>query len=139
MKWFGWAFCICVCLIYCDCYVFIGKVYLVISLFHWVSLSQVIGNASALTQSEDWAALLADAKDRGCFISSTTCIQRGLLPEPILGSLGAPLGSPSFRPGGPLSRGRGMGGPHGGRHSSSGNSITSNAVRQSLLVDDEVC
>jgi hypothetical protein len=92
--------------------------------FCWVSLSQVIGNASALTQSEDWAALLADAKERGCFINSTTCIQRGLLPEPALGPLGAPLGSPSFlhpRPGGPLSRGRGIG-LHGGRHSSSGRS-----------------
>lgn len=90
-----------------------------------MSLLQVIGNASALIQSEDWAALLADAKDRGCFVSSTTCIQRGLLPEPVMGPSGAPLGSPGLlhpRPGGPLSRGRGIGSSHGGRHSSSGRS-----------------
>lgn len=84
----------------------------------------MIGNASALTQSEDWAALLADAKERGCFVSSTTCIQRGLLPESVMGSSGAPLGSSGLlhpRPGGPSSRGRGIGAPHGGgRHSSSG-------------------
>uniref|UniRef100_A0A7I4BQ27 Uncharacterized protein n=1 Tax=Physcomitrium patens TaxID=3218 RepID=A0A7I4BQ27_PHYPA len=80
----------------------------------------VIGNASALAQSEDWAALLADAKDRRCFVSSTTCIQRGLLPEPVAGP---PMGSSGIlhpRPGGLMSRGRGMSGPHGGRHSSSG-------------------
>lgn len=80
----------------------------------------MIGNASALAQSEDWAALLADAKDRRCFVSSTTCIQRGLLPEPVAGP---PMGSSGIlhpRPGGLMSRGRGMSGPHGGRHSSSG-------------------
>jgi hypothetical protein len=85
---------------------------------------QVIGNASALVQSEDWAALLADAKERGCFVSSATCITRGLLPEPPMGSTGI-LHQPP-RAGPPLlSRGgRGMapsspmGGPHflPGRH-----------------------
>jgi senataxin len=84
----------------------------------------VIGNASALVQSEDWAALLADAKDRGCFVSSATCITRGLLPEPPMASTGI-LHQPP-RSGPPLlSRGgRGMapsspmGGPHflPGRH-----------------------
>ncbi|CAK9218121.1 unnamed protein product [Sphagnum troendelagicum] len=84
----------------------------------------VIGNASALVQSEDWAALLADAKDRGCFVSSATCITSGLLPEPPMASTGI-LHQPP-RSGPPLlSRGgRGiapsspMGGPHflPGRH-----------------------
>eukprot|EP00250_Pteridium_aquilinum_P020444 c24814_g2_i2 orf=471-4703(+) len=39
----------------------------------------VVGNAAALVQSEDWAALIADAKERGCFISMTSASVKGLL------------------------------------------------------------
>ncbi|CAM6105716.1 unnamed protein product [Calypogeia fissa] len=41
----------------------------------------VIGNATALVQSEDWAALLADAKSRGSIVDTSTCIAQGLLPD----------------------------------------------------------
>lgn len=113
-----------VVIVLCSC--LLRVLCLPILIFHFdIYFLQVIGNASALTQSEDWAALLADAKDRGCFVSSTTCIQRGLLPEPAVGPLGA-LGSPGLlhpRPGGPSSRGRGTGASHGGRHPSSGRLI----------------
>ncbi|MCO5552817.1 hypothetical protein L7F22_006334 [Adiantum nelumboides] len=39
----------------------------------------VVGNAAALVQSEDWAALIADAKERGCFVSMTSPSVKGLL------------------------------------------------------------
>lgn len=39
----------------------------------------VVGNAAALVQSEDWAALIADAKERGCFVSMTSHAVKGLL------------------------------------------------------------
>ncbi|KAL3681980.1 hypothetical protein R1sor_000002 [Riccia sorocarpa] len=42
----------------------------------------VIGNAAALVQSEDWAALIADAKARGCFVDTAASISKGLLNEP---------------------------------------------------------
>lgn len=29
---------------------------------------QVVGNATALMQSDDWAAMIADAKSRNCFM-----------------------------------------------------------------------
>ncbi|KAL2610776.1 hypothetical protein R1flu_022468 [Riccia fluitans] len=42
----------------------------------------VIGNAAALVQSEDWAALIADAKARECFVETATSLSNGLLTEP---------------------------------------------------------
>lgn len=39
----------------------------------------VVGNAAALVQSEDWAALIADAKERGCFVSMTASAVKNLL------------------------------------------------------------
>lgn len=41
--------------------------------------SQVIGNAAALAQSEDWAALIADAKERGCFVTMASSQVKKLL------------------------------------------------------------
>ena len=45
----------------------------------YLSLSQVIGNAAALMQSEDWAALIADAKERGCFVTMNSSHVKNLL------------------------------------------------------------
>ena len=42
-------------------------------------LLQVIGNAAALAQSEDWAALIADAKERGCFVTMNSPNVKNLL------------------------------------------------------------
>jgi hypothetical protein len=53
-------------------------------------LTQVVGNATALVQSEDWKALLADAKARGAIVETSTCVAQGLLPESSLGSSVAP-------------------------------------------------
>ncbi|XP_044474856.1 probable helicase MAGATAMA 3 isoform X2 [Mangifera indica] len=43
----------------------------------------VMGNANALTQSDDWAALIADAKTRGCYVDMDS------LPKEFLASLSA--------------------------------------------------
>ncbi|KAJ7518585.1 hypothetical protein O6H91_21G075400 [Diphasiastrum complanatum] len=45
----------------------------------------VVGNATTLLQSEDWAALIADSKARGCFVPFETSVARGLLPAPFPG------------------------------------------------------
>ena len=39
----------------------------------------MIGNAAALAQSEDWAALIADAKERGCFVTMDSPNVKNLL------------------------------------------------------------
>lgn len=49
--------------------------------WHLLFCGQVIGNATALVQSEDWAALLEDAKARRSIVETSTCIAQGLLPD----------------------------------------------------------
>ncbi|KAH7283286.1 hypothetical protein KP509_35G070300 [Ceratopteris richardii] len=38
----------------------------------------IVGNAGALVQSEDWAALISDAKQRGCFVTMSSSAIKGL-------------------------------------------------------------
>ncbi|KAJ7540105.1 hypothetical protein O6H91_10G001500 [Diphasiastrum complanatum] len=45
----------------------------------------VIGNATTLLKSEDWAALITDSKTRGCFVPFETSVLRGLIPAPFPG------------------------------------------------------
>ena len=46
---------------------------------------QVVGNANALMQSEDWAALIADAKARKCFMDLES-IPKDFLPTKVSSS-----------------------------------------------------
>lgn len=49
---------------------------------------QVMGNASALMQSEDWAALIADARERNCYLDMDSLpkeFPRDPIPKELLG------------------------------------------------------
>ncbi|KAG6543891.1 hypothetical protein Mapa_014731 [Marchantia paleacea] len=97
----------------------------------------VIGNATALLQSEDWAALLADAKTRGCFVETGTSISRGLLAEPS-GVLTAPQAgllrhAPSPHPSSQFGMGNFSHGSFGrGRHNEEGNIHGSDSEQRGL-------
>ncbi|XP_024977199.1 helicase sen1-like isoform X1 [Cynara cardunculus var. scolymus] len=58
----------------------------------------VMGNASALVQSEDWAALIADAKARQCYMDMDLLPKEFLAPKvaqpPSYGGLPPPYGGP---------------------------------------------
>nr|XP_012574080.2 uncharacterized ATP-dependent helicase C29A10.10c-like isoform X2 [Cicer arietinum] len=64
----------------------------------------VMGNANALIQSEDWAALIADARSRNCYMDMDSLpkeflVTKGPVYTPLPGK--APLNMRGMRPGGP--------------------------------------
>ncbi|CAI8607919.1 unnamed protein product [Vicia faba] len=64
----------------------------------------VMGNANALTHSEDWKALIADAKNRNCYMDTESLPKDFLVPKgavytPLPGK--APLNMRGMRSGGP--------------------------------------
>lgn len=48
-----------------------------LSFFTW----QVMGNANALIQSDDWAALISDAKSRNCYLDMDSIPKEFLVPK----------------------------------------------------------
>lgn len=63
-----------------------------------------MGNANALTHSEDWKALIADAKSRNCYMDTESLPKDFLVPKgavytPLPGK--APLNMRGMRSGGP--------------------------------------
>lgn len=57
-------FVLCICIFIFWYFVF----YCISNSFHLDAYGQVMGNANALMQSDDWAALIADARERKCFM-----------------------------------------------------------------------
>lgn len=51
-------------------------------------LSQVIGNATALSQSDDWTALIQNATHRNCFVPAAISEANGLLPDQSSSTIG---------------------------------------------------
>ncbi|GMH20618.1 hypothetical protein Nepgr_022459 [Nepenthes gracilis] len=67
----------------------------------------VMGNANALIKSEDWGALIADAKARNCYMDMESLPKGFLVPKgPAYASFPAkfPFGMRDFRSGGPRQR-----------------------------------
>ncbi|VFQ78976.1 unnamed protein product [Cuscuta campestris] len=58
----------------------------------------VMGNANALTQSEDWAALIADAKARKCYMDMDCLPKDWLAPPPLPGNRGGARSGPYHHP-----------------------------------------
>lgn len=52
-----------------------------IYLFNRSNSWQVMGNANALMQSDDWAALISDARARNCFVSMDSIPKDFLVPK----------------------------------------------------------
>lgn len=52
-----------------------------IYLFSRLNSWQVMGNANALVQSDDWAALISDAKARNCFVNMDSIPKGFLVPK----------------------------------------------------------
>ncbi|CAN1841285.1 Helicase SEN1 [Linum perenne] len=61
----------------------------------------IMGNASSLMKSEDWAALITDAKGRSCFMDMDSLPKDFLVPKGMQGGEGAASNVRSLRSGGP--------------------------------------
>ncbi|CAN1762789.1 Helicase SEN1 [Linum perenne] len=61
----------------------------------------IMGNASSLMKSEDWAALITDAKGRSCFMDMDSLPKDFLVPKGMQGGKGAASNVRSLRSGGP--------------------------------------